>query len=100
MIADLETRKGVKTEQVDSTITVKEIQLDKDEIRTLKSEFIVYDTDNLLRLEWPSRNNDDGNFTYTAKKCIRTSIPSEVLDIANSCFSLQIYSKVERKVTR
>ena len=60
MIADLGTRKGVKTEQVDQdsawkngfewmklessqfpTKTVKEIQLDKDEISTLKSEFIV-----------------------------------------------------------
>ena len=100
MIADMGTRKVVKTEQVDSAITLKEIQLDKDEIRTLKSEFIVYDTDNLLQLEWPIRNNNNGNFTYTAKECIRTSIPSEVLDIANSCFSLQIYSKVERKVTK
>ena len=71
MIADLGTRKGVKTEQVDQesvwkngfewmkldssqspTKTVKEIQLDKDEISTLKSEFIVYDADNLLQLEW------------------------------------------------
>ena len=70
MIADLETRKGIKTEQVNQdsvwknnyewmklessqfpTKTVKEIQLDKDEISTLKSEFIVYDTDNLLQLE-------------------------------------------------
>ena len=33
------------------TKTVKEIQLDKDKISTLKSEFIVYDTDNLLQLE-------------------------------------------------
>ena len=63
------------------TKTVKEIQLDKDEISTLKSEFIVYDTDDLLQLEWPIRNNNNGNFTYTAKECIRTSIPSEVLDI-------------------
>ena len=100
MIADLGTRKGVKTEQADQestwkngfewmklessqfkTKTVKEIQLDKDEVSTLKSEFIVYDTDNLLQLEWPIRNNNNGNFTYTAKECIRTSIPSEVLDI-------------------
>ena len=83
MIADLGTRKGVKTEQVDQdsvwkngfewmklessqfpTKTVKEIQLDKDEISTLK---IVYDTDNLLELEWPIRNNNNGIFTYTAK---------------------------------
>ena len=60
MIADLGTRKGVKNEQVDQdsvwknvfelmklessqfpTKTVKEIWLDKDEISTLKSEFIV-----------------------------------------------------------
>ena len=100
MIADLGTRKGVKTEQVDQdsawkngfewmklessqfpTKTVKEIQLDKDEISTLKSEFIVYDTDNLSQLERPRRKNNNGDFTYTAKKCIRTSIPSEVLDI-------------------
>ena len=92
MIADLGTRKGVKTEQADQestwkngfewmklessqfkTKTVKEIQLDKDEVSTLKSEFIVYDTDNLLQLEWPSRNNNNGNFTYTAKECIRSS---------------------------
>ena len=63
------------------TKAVKEIQLDKDKISTLKSEFIVYDTDNLLQLEWPIRNNDNGNFTYTAKEYIRISIPSEVLDI-------------------
>ena len=50
------------------TKTVKEIQLDKDEIGTLKNGFIVYDTDNLLQLEWPSRNNNNGNFTYTAKE--------------------------------
>ena len=69
MIADLGNRKGVKTEQVHQesvwkngfewmklessqfpTKTVKEIQLDKDEISTLKSEFIVYDADNLLQL--------------------------------------------------
>ena len=62
------------------TKTVKEIQLNKDEISTLKSEFIVYDTDNLLQLEWPIRNNNNGIFTYTAKECIRTSIPLEVLD--------------------
>ena len=60
MIADLETRKGIKIEQVNQdsvwknnyewmklessqfpTKTVKEIQLDKDEISTLKSEFIA-----------------------------------------------------------
>ena len=63
------------------TKAVKEIQLDKDKINTLKSEFIVYDTDNSLQLEWPIRNNNNGNFTYTAKECIRISIPSEVLDI-------------------
>ena len=70
MIADLGIRKGVKTEQVDQdsvwkngfewmklessqcpTKTLQKIQLDKDEISTLKSEFIVYDTDNLLQLE-------------------------------------------------
>ena len=34
-----------------------------------------------MQLEWPSRNNDIPNFTYTAKEYIRTSIPSEVLDI-------------------
>ena len=33
------------------TKTLKKIQLDKDEISTLKSEFMVYDTDNLLQLE-------------------------------------------------
>ena len=49
------------------TKTVKEIQLDNDEISTLKSEFIVYDRDNLLQFEWPSRNNNNGNFTYKAK---------------------------------
>ena len=100
MIADLGTRKGVKTVQVDQDSvwknglewmklessqfpvkTFKEIQLDKDEISTLKSEFIVYYTDNLLHLEWPSRNNNNGNFTYKVKECIRTSIPSVVLDI-------------------
>ena len=100
MIADLETRKGIKTEQVNQdsvwknnyewmklessqfpTKTVKEIQLDKDEISTLKSEFIVYDTDDLLQLEWPIRNNNNGIFTYTTKECIRTSTPLEVLDI-------------------
>ena len=100
MIADLGTRKGVKTEQVDQDSvwkngfewmklesshfpikTVKKIELDKDGISTLKSEFIVYDTDNLFQLEWPSRNNNNGNFTYTAKECITTSILSEVLDI-------------------
>ena len=59
----------------------KKIQLEKDEISTLKSEFIVYDRDDLLQLEWPSRNNNIANFTYTAKECIRTSHPSEVLDI-------------------
>ena len=48
------------------TKTVKEIQLDNDEISTLKSEFIVYDRANLLQLEWTSRNNNNGNFTYTA----------------------------------
>ena len=97
MIADLGTRKGVKAEQVDQdsvwkngfewmklessqfpTKTVKEIQLDKDEISTLK---IVCDADNLLELEWPIRNNNNGIFTYTGKECIRTSIPLEVLDI-------------------
>ena len=70
MIPDLGTRKGVKTKQLDQDSvwknsfewmklefpqfpkkTVKEIQLDKDEINTLKSEFIVYDTDNSLQLE-------------------------------------------------
>ena len=100
MIADLGTRKGVKTEQVDQDSvwkngfewmklessqfpikTVKKIELDKDGISTLKSEFIVYDTDNLFQLEWPSRNNNNGNFTYTAKEYIRTSIPLEILDI-------------------
>ena len=100
MIADLGTRKGVKTEQVDQDSvwkngfewmklesshfpikTVKKIELDKDGVSTLKSEFIVYDTDNLFQLEWPSRNNNNGNFTYTAKECITTSILSEVLDI-------------------
>ena len=100
MIADFGTRKGVKTEQIDQdsvwkngfewiklesskfpTKTVKEIQLDKDEIGTLKNEFIVYGTDTLLQLEWLSRNNNNGNFTYIAKECIRISIPSEVLDI-------------------
>ena len=34
-----------------------------------------------MQLEWPGRNNNIANFTYTAKECIRTSIPSEVLDI-------------------
>ena len=63
------------------TKAVKEIQLDKDKISTLKSEFIVCDTDNLLQLEWPFRNNNNGNFTYATKECIRISIPSEVLDI-------------------
>ena len=100
MIADLGTRKAVKTEQIDQDSvwknglewmklessqfpakTVKEIQLDKDEISTLKSKFVVYNTDNLLQLEWSSRNNNNGNFTYTARECIRTCIPSEVLDI-------------------
>ena len=90
MIADLGARKGVKTEQVDqesvwknrfewvkpessqfSTKTIKEIQLDKDEISILKSKFIVFDTDNLLQLEWPSRNNNIANFNYTAKEGIR-----------------------------
>ena len=66
---------------IDETKTSKEIQLDKDEASTLKSEFIVYDTDNLLQLELPSRNNKIANFTYAAKEGIRTSIPSDVLDI-------------------
>ena len=66
---------------IDETKTSKKIQLDKDEASTLKSEFIVYDTDNLLQLELPSRNNNIANFTYTAKEGIRTSIPSDVLDI-------------------
>ena len=66
---------------IDETKTSKEIQLDKDEASTLKSEFIVYDTDNLLQLELSSRNNNIANFTYTAKEGIRTSIPSDVLDI-------------------
>ena len=100
MIADLGIRKCVKTEEVDQesvrkngfewmklessqfpTKTVKKIQLDKDETSTVKSKFIVYDTDNLLQLVWPSRNSNIANFTYTAKEGIRTSIPSEVLDI-------------------
>ena len=52
-----------------------------DDINTLKSEIIVYDTDNLLQLEWPSRNDNNGNFTYTAKECIKTFISFEALDI-------------------
>ena len=46
-----------------------------------KKPSIVYDTDNLLQQEWPSKNNNTANFTYTAKEDIRKSIPSEVLDI-------------------
>ena len=34
-----------------------------------------------MQLELPSRNNNIANFTYTAKEGIRTSIPSNVLDI-------------------
>ena len=81
------------------TKAVKEIQLDKDEISTTKSEFIVYDTDNLLQLEWPSRNNNIANFTYTAKEGIRTSIPSRlniyqfskyIIDPNKHCFKILV----------
>ena len=80
MERNLQIRSKLESSQC-RTKTVKKIQLDKDEISTLKSGFIVYDIDNLLQLEWPSRNNNIANFTSTAKEDIRTSIPSEVLNI-------------------